>query len=78
MKQPLMRIQPAQAEALYDAALQNSEPGKRSRFHNDSVITGEWDDQGSSDSLDDTSFRSRSKSTAARPALPLRSSYRPT
>ena len=78
MKQPLMRIQPAQAEALYDAALQNSDPGKRSRIHNDSVISGEWEDQGSSDNFDDGLFPSRPQMASKRPMLPLRSSFRPT
>jgi len=77
MKQPLMRIQPAQAEALFDAALQNSEPGKRSRFHNDSAIAGEWDDQGSSDNFDGSVFPNRPKTTIARSAQPLRTSFRP-
>jgi hypothetical protein len=78
MKQPLMIIPPAQAEALYDAALENSEPGKRSRIHNAHAVTGEWDDQGSADSLDDGLFPSSRQSGAPvrpTPQIPFRSSF---
>jgi hypothetical protein len=78
MKQPLMIIPPAQAEALYDAALENSEPGKRSRIHNTNAALGEWDDQGSSDNLSDGMFPSRAQGSLARPSAPLRTSLRPT
>lgn len=67
MKQPLMIIPPAQAEALYDAALENEEPDQRPRIHNASAKLSEWDDQGSNDNLDTGLFPSRSTSQIARP-----------
>lgn len=77
MKQPLMIIPPAQAEALYDAALENSEPGNRSRIHNAAAASGEWDDRGSQDNLDDGLYASiRPRSVL--PRIPLRTPFQST
>jgi hypothetical protein len=59
MKQPLMATPPAQAEALYDAALENEKAGGRIRQLNTPKSTDDWDDSEASDSEAawSTSFR---------------------
>ncbi len=73
MKQPLMLMPPAQAEALYDAALANGEPGRRSRVQ--LMKTDDWDDQGSTDGLDAETFTGP-KRLPSSPRIPLRASLR--
>ncbi|MGO8669933.1 MAG: hypothetical protein ACLQVD_00960 [Capsulimonadaceae bacterium] len=49
MKQPLMTIPPAQAEALFDTELENDDPDVQWTLS--MATAGEWDDQ---DPFDDT------------------------
>jgi nitrogen fixation protein FixH len=72
MKQPLMTIPPAQAEALYDAALENNELGKRSRFTIASTSAGEWDDEATLDAGEDEAFRKANRFLS----VPLRTAFR--
>lgn len=76
MKQSLMLIPPAQAEALYDAALENAETGNRSRIIAAAAHLGEWDDQGTTDEFDDERFAD-SKRPRQGSRVPLRVSFRP-
>jgi hypothetical protein len=59
MKQPLMATAPAQAEALYDAALENENSSGQIRPMNVQKLSDDWDDSEASDSEAhwSTSFR---------------------
>jgi len=72
MKQPLMTIPPAQAEALYDAALEYSEPGKSFRLPIAPTPGGDWDDEVSLDAVGDEGSREARRFRS----VPLRASYR--
>jgi len=52
MKQPLMVVPPAQAEILYDAALEDELRGVRPRTLHVSSVGDEWDDHDLTESHD--------------------------
>ena len=52
MKQPLMVVPPAQAEILYDAALEDELRGVRPRTLHASSVSDEWDDRDPAESHD--------------------------
>jgi hypothetical protein len=72
VKQPLMTIPPAQAEALYDAALEHNEPGKSFRLPIGGTPAGDWDDGASMDAGGDEASREARRFRS----IPLRASFR--
>ena len=69
MKQPIMVIPPAQAEALYDTALEEESRGRASFSTNNAKAIEEWDD-GSTDRLQ------MRRSFQASPHAPIQKSHR--
>lgn len=77
MKQPLMIIPPAQAEALYDASLEDIDSSAFSHLKVADILGDDWDDQSSSDGINDGPFI-EPRRLGNTPKFPYRTAMKPS